>query len=96
MEEFSTSRRHFRKRGQRMAEYMVMWDAAVEKMLEVGIDVVAWGDLAGWLFLRGAGLIQDRHERVLMALPDDSYPLDKLREMLIPSSQRSTRARVRL
>ena len=46
MEEFFASRRHFRKRGQRMAEYIVMWDEAVEKMLEVGIDFVAWGDLA--------------------------------------------------
>ena len=67
MEEFFTLKKHYRRRGQRMAEYLVMWDEAIERLRDVDVDPGTWGDVLGWLFLRGSGLNQERYERELPA-----------------------------
>ena len=84
LEDFFQGRRHYRRRGQRMAEYVIAWEDAIDRLREVQLDVDSWDDLSGWLFIRGAGLNQERHERVLCALPEgDKYPIDQLKPMLI-------------
>ena len=83
LEDFFVHRKHYRKKGMRIAEYNILWEESLERLREVDITVDSWGDLLGWLYLRGAGLSQDRYERVLCALPpDDTYPLDDLMKML--------------
>ena len=39
MEEFFQGRRHYRRKGQRMQEYIVSWNEAVERLAEVDIKV---------------------------------------------------------
>ena len=76
LEDFFVHRKHCRKKGMRIAEYNILWEESLERLREVDITVDTWGDLLGWLYLRGAGLSQDRYERVLCVVPpDDTSPM---------------------
>ena len=49
------------------------------KLNRVGIDIVTSPpDVAGWQALNLAGLTEDRIERVVSRLPDDTFPLDAI------------------
>ena len=40
-------------------------------------------DVAGWFYLKGAGLSNEQRERVLSVLPDEHYPLDILKSTMV-------------
>ena len=49
------------------------------KLNRVGMDIVtALPDVAGWQALNLAGLTEERIERVVSRLPDDTFPLDTI------------------
>ena len=63
-----------RRQGEPITTWLVRYEEALGKRKTVGIDLVALlPDIAGWQALNLAGLSEDRLERVVMKLPDDSY-----------------------
>ena len=40
-------------------------------------------DVAGWFYLKGAGLSHEQRERVLSVFPDEHYPVDTLKSTLV-------------
>ena len=56
-----------------------MWRVRYNKLNRVGLDIVtALPYVAGWQALNLAGLTEDRIERVVSQLPDDTFPLDTI------------------
>ena len=58
---------------------LVRFNEQLGKLNRVGIDIVtSLPDVAGWEALNLAGLTEDRIERVVSRLPDDTFPLDTI------------------
>ena len=57
--------------------WLVRFNEQLGKLNRVGVDIVtALQDVAGWQVLNLAGLTEDRIERLVSRLPDDTFPLD--------------------
>ena len=66
-----------RTKGEPIAMWPVRHNEQLGKLNRVGIDIVtSLPDVAGWQALNLAGLTEDRIERVVSRLPDDTFPLD--------------------
>jgi len=83
MTRFFEQHEYFRRRGERISEYIIRWDESVERLQEAGVDVMKMEDIPGWFFLRGAGLNLERRERVLGQLKDDHYPVEDIKNICI-------------
>ena len=83
MELFFGTNRYQRRRGMRMTEYNLLWQKGLDELREVDIDLFKLEDVAGWFYLKGAGLSNEQRERVLSVLPDEHYPLDILKSTLV-------------
>ena len=83
MESFFATNKFHRRPGMRMTEYNLLWHRGVEELAEVGIDLLQLGDVAGWFYLRGARLSEEQRERVLSTLPDEHFPVDRLKATLV-------------
>ena len=59
--------------------WLVRFNEQLGKLNGVGIDIAtALPDVAGWQALNLAGLTEDRIQRVVSRLPDDTFPLDTI------------------
>ena len=68
-----------RTKGEPIAMWFVRFHEQLGKLNRVGIDIVtSLPDVAGWQALNLAGLTEDRIERVVSRLPDDTFPLDTI------------------
>ena len=68
-----------RTKGEPIAMWLVRFNEQLGKLNRVGIDIVtALPDVAGWQSLNLAGLTEDRIERVVPRLPDDTFQLDTI------------------
>ena len=67
----------------RMTEYNLLWNKGIEELKEVDIDLEQTADVAGWCYLRGAGLTEEQRERVLATLPHEHFPTDQLSKTLV-------------
>ena len=66
-----------RTNGEPIAMWPVRYNEQLGKLNRVGLDVVtSLPDVAGWQ--ASAGLTEDRIERVVSWLPDDTFPLDAI------------------
>ena len=83
MTKFFEQHEYFRRRGERISEYIIHWDESAERLEEAGVDVMKMEDIPGWFFLRGAGLNLERRERVLGQPKDDHYPIEDARNICI-------------
>ena len=83
MEMFFGTTKYQRKRGMRMTEYNLHWQKGFDELKEVDIDLSKLEDVAGWFYLRGAGLTHEQRERVLAVLPDEHYPVEVLKATLV-------------
>ena len=62
-----------------IAMWLVRYNEQLGKLNCVGLDIVtSLPDVAGWQALNLAGLTEDRIERVVSRLPDDTFPLDAI------------------
>ena len=80
---FFEQREYFRRRGERISEYIIRWDESVERLEEAGVDVMKMEDIPGWFFLHGAGLNLESRERVFGQLKDDRYPIEDTKNICI-------------
>ena len=65
-----------RTKGEPIAMWLVRYNEQLGKLNRVGLDIVtSLPDVAGWQALDLAGLTEDRIERVVSRLPDDTFPL---------------------
>ena len=62
-----------RTKGEPIAMWLVRLNEQLGKLNPVGLDIVT-----GWQALNLAGLTEDRSERVVSRLPDDTFPLDAI------------------
>ena len=83
MEMFFGTNKYQRRRGMRMTEYNLLWQKGLDELREVNIDLFKLEDVAGWFYLKGAGLSNEQRERVLSVLPDEHYPLDALKSIMV-------------
>ena len=83
MESFFGTSKYQRKRGMRMTEYNLLWAKGIEELKEVDIDLSKLEDVAGWFYLRNAGLNHEQRERGLAVLPDEHYPVEILKSTLV-------------
>ena len=68
-----------RTKGEQIAMWLVRSNEQLGKLNRVGLDIVtALPDVAGWQALNLAGLTEDRIERVMSRLPDDTFPLNTI------------------
>ena len=68
-----------RMKGELIARWLVRYNEHLGKLNRVGLDIVtSLPDVAGWQALNLAGLTEDRIERVVSRLPDDTFPLDAI------------------
>ena len=68
-----------RTKGEPIAMWLVRYNEQLGKLNRGGFDITtALPDVAGWQALDLAGLTEDRIERVLSRLPDDTFPLDTI------------------
>ena len=68
-----------RTKGEPIAMWLVRYNEQLGKLNRVGLDVVtSLPDVAGWQALNLAGLTEDRIERVVSRLPDDTFALDAI------------------
>ena len=68
-----------RTKDEPIATRLVRFNEQLGKMNRVGIDIVtSLPDVARWQALNLAGLTEDRIERVVSRLPDDTFPLDTI------------------
>ena len=68
-----------RTKGEPIAMWLVRYNEQLGKLNRVGLDIVtSLPDVAGWQALNLAGLTEDRIERVVSRLPDDTFPLDAI------------------
>ena len=68
-----------RTKGEPIAMWLVRYNEQLGKLKRVGLDIVtSLPDVAGWQALNLAGLTEDRIERVVSRLPDDTFPLDAI------------------
>ena len=68
-----------RTKGEPIAMWLVRCNEQLGNLNRVGLDIViSLQDVAGWQALNLAGLTDDRIERVVSQLPDDSFPLDAI------------------
>ena len=59
--------------------WLVRYNEQLGKLNRVGLDIVtSLPDVAGWQALNLAGFTEDRIERVVSRLPDDTVPLDAI------------------
>ena len=59
--------------------WLVRYNEHLGTLIRVGLDIVtSLPDVAGWQALNLAGLTEDRIERVVSGLPDDTFPLDAI------------------
>ena len=66
-------------KGEPTAMWLVRYHEQLGKLNRVGVDIVtALPDVAGWQALNLAGLTEDRIERVVSRLPDDTFPQDTI------------------
>ena len=57
----------------------VRYNEQLGRLNRVGLDIVtSLPDVSGWQALNLAGLMEDRTERVVSRLPDDTFPLDAI------------------
>jgi len=80
MAEFFAKKSYWRRTGERISDYITRFDSALQDMREAGFDAEASPDLAGWWFVHMLGLTEERCERILSALPDESYSLPTLKK----------------
>ena len=65
-----------RTKGEPIATWLVRYNEQLGKLNRVGLHIVtSLPDVAGWQALNLAGLTEDRIERVVSRLPDDTFPL---------------------
>ena len=69
-----------RTKGEPIAKWLVRYNEQLGDLNRVGLDIVTSlpDDVAGWKALNLAGLTEDRIERVVSQLPDDTFPLDAI------------------
>ena len=68
-----------RTKGEAIAMWLVRYNEQLGRLNRVGLDIVtSLPDVAGWQALNLAGLTEDRIERVVSRLPDDTFPLDAI------------------
>ena len=68
-----------RTKSEPIAMWLVRCNEQLGKLNRVGIDIfTALPDVAGWQASNLAGLTEDRVERVVSWLPDDTCPLDTI------------------
>ena len=68
-----------RTKGEPIAMWLVRYNEQLGNLIRVGLDIVtSLPDVAGWQALNLAGLTEDRIERVVSRLPDDTFPLDTI------------------
>ena len=68
-----------RTTGEPIAMRLVRYNEQLGKLNRVGLDIVtSLPDVADWQALNLAGLTEDRIERVVSRLPDDTFPLDAI------------------
>ena len=68
-----------RTKDEPIAVWLVRYNEQLGKLNRVGLDIVtSLPDAAGWQALNLAGLTEDRIERVVSRLPDDTFPLDTM------------------
>ena len=68
-----------RTKGEPIAMWLVRYNEQLGKLNRVGLDIAtSLPDVAGWQALNLAGLTDDRIERVVSRLPDDTFPLDAI------------------
>ena len=68
-----------RTKGEPIAMWLVRYNEQLGKLNRVGLDIVtSLPDVAGWQTLNLAGLTEDRIERVVSRLLDDTFPLDAI------------------
>ena len=68
-----------RTKGEPIAMWLVQYNEQLGKLNRVGLDTVtSLPDVAAWQALNLAGVTEDRIERVVSRLPDDTFPLDAI------------------
>ena len=83
LSEFFSSRKYYRRQGQRMTDFVTTFDEGVTQMAADGINVEALKDVLGWFFLQYSGLTSERRERVLGALGDAGFEVEAVRRKCV-------------
>ena len=66
-------------KGEPIAMWLVRYNEQLGKLNRVGLDIFTFlPDVAGWQALNLADLTENRIERVVSRLPDDTFPLDAI------------------
>ena len=83
LSKFFSSRKYYRRQGQRMTDFVTTFDEGVTQMAADGINVEALKDVLGWFFLQYSGLTPERRERVLGALGDAGFEVEAVKRKCI-------------
>ena len=82
LEEFFQTRRYHRKLGERISDWSVRFEEALQRLSEVEVKLETIPDVCGWFYLSRAGLSPERRERVIAALPDEHFRLEALKPIM--------------
>ena len=80
LSEFFSSRKYYRRQGQRMTDFVTTFDKGVTQM---AADDINMKDVLGWFFLQCSGLTPERRERVLGALGDAGFEIEAVKRKCI-------------
>lgn len=83
MDKVFSSNQLYRRKGERITDWLTRFDEAEDQLKENGIDLEAITEIKGYFLFTRAGLNEERRERLLASLPDDSYPAMVIRAKLV-------------
>ena len=83
LEKFFESTQHRRRRAERMADWLVRFEAGLQLLRENVMDLNALGDVVGWFLLWKAGLTAERRERVVGNLPGEHCGFQRIRGLQV-------------
>ena len=82
LETFFQTRRFHRKAGERITDWTIRFEEGLNRLEEVGVKLTDLQDVAGWFYLSRSNIGPERRERVISALPDEHYDIEKLKPLL--------------
>ena len=79
MDKVLSNHQLYRRRGERITDWLTRFDEAEDQLHETGIEMADISEIKGYFLFTRAGLNEERRERLLGSLPDDSYPATIIR-----------------